>query len=167
MESNVIDEIDPFMVDTIANKPDIFNSIEERPAVVDAALGYERAGLSVVPCKLPEKYPPLPWLTYQAERAAPDEIKQWYTRDPQWGLGLVCGEVSGGLEVIDLDGGSFAEQFDAAIRVNAPGLLEKLVIEQSPSGGRHYAYRCEEMMAMPRLPRRQRNYQVIGAAQMA
>lgn len=141
----MIDEIDPFMVETSAPKHDIFDDIEERPSVVDAALLYTSHGLSIVPCVLPGKYPPMPWLMYQAEIVDADQIRTWYARDPQWGLGLVCGEISGGLEVIDLDGGAFAEQFEAAIKVNAPGLFEKLVIEQSPSGGRHYAYRCEEI----------------------
>lgn len=143
----MIDEINPFMVEveqTIV-KHDFLDDIEERPAVIDAAVSYAAAGLSIVPCVLPGKYPPMPWLTYQAEPADDAQIKKWYTRDPQWGLGIVCGEVSGGLEVLDLDGGAFAEQFDAAIKANAPGLFERLTIEQSPSGGRHYAYRCDEI----------------------
>lgn len=141
----VHEEIDPFMVETTTAKPDIFDDIEERPSVIDAAVAYTRAGLSVVPCVLPGKYPPLSWLTYQAEAADEQQVKQWYTQNQQWGLGLVCGEVSGGLEVIDLDGGAFAEQFESAVKVNANGLFDKLVIEQSPSGGRHYAYRSEEV----------------------
>lgn len=143
---NYDSEVDPFAMESkTVQKHDIFDEIETRPAIIDAAREYATSGLSIVPCVLPGKYPPLPWLTYQAERADQEQIRRWYTRDPQWGLGIVCGEISGGLEVIDLDGGAFAEQFEAAIKVNANGLFSKLVIEQSPSGGRHYAYRCDEV----------------------
>lgn len=125
-------------------KPDILDNIPTRPDCDVAALDYIAAGLSVVPCALPGKYPATPWLTYQAEIADEAQIKRWYSKNPTWGVGLVCGEISGGLEVIDLDGGAFAEQYDALIKANAPGLLERLVVEKSPSGGRHYAYRCSE-----------------------
>lgn len=140
-------ETDPFMVDVEqpVKKHDIFDDTEERPTVTDAAISYAQRGMSIVPCALPGKYPPMPWMTYQAEIADEQQIRKWYTRDPQWGLGLVCGDISGGLEVIDLDGGAFANKFDSAIRLNAPGLLERLIIETTPSGGRHYAYRCEEV----------------------
>lgn len=123
---------------------DWLDDIDPRPAVEDAAQVYAQAGLSVVPCVLPGKHPPFGWLTYQAEIAARDEIKKWYKQNPTWGVGLVCGSISGGLEVIDLDGGKFAASFNSLINNNAPGLLSKLLIEQSPSGGLHYAYRCEE-----------------------
>lgn len=152
----MMEEFDPFagMPVTFADvapvaivstpKPDIFANIEARPDCDKAALDYIAAGLSVVPCALPGKYPATPWLTYQAEIADAAQVMRWYNKNPSWGLGIVCGEVSGGLEVIDLDGGSFADEYDALIRANAPGLIERLVIEKSPSGGRHYAYRCSE-----------------------
>lgn len=149
--------LDPFMdepvtlTDEIPHKPDIFDDIEERPAVMDAAIDYTRAGFSIVPCVLPGKYPPMPWLTYQAEPADEAQIRKWYTRDPQWGLGIVCGDVSGGLEVIDLDGGAFASKYVETVERNMPGLMARLVMEQSPSGGRHYAYRCADVAGNTKL----------------
>ncbi|MBK9497223.1 MAG: bifunctional DNA primase/polymerase [Xanthomonadales bacterium] len=126
-------------------KRDFLSDIPQaRPDCDKAALEYIDAGLSVVPCALPGKYPATPWLTYQAEIADAAQVARWYGKNPSWGLGIVCGDVSGGLEVIDLDGGAFADEYDALIRANAPGLIERLVIEKSPSGGRHYAYRCSE-----------------------
>lgn len=142
---------DPFFNEPVAltetqpKKHDFLDDIEIRPAVEDAALTYIRAGLSVVPCVLPDKRPATSWLTYQGEIATPETVTRWYAKEPTWGCGIVCGEVSGGLEVIDLDGGAFADQFERLIVSNSAGLLGKLVIEQSPSGGRHYAYRCGEI----------------------
>lgn len=124
-------------------KIDILADIPTRPDCDVAAIEYAAAGLSVVPCALPGKYPATPWLTYQAEIADEAQIKRWYSKNPTWGLGIVCGEVSGGLEVIDLDGGEFAAEFEGLLKANAPEVFKRLVIEKSPSGGRHYAYRCE------------------------
>ena len=143
---------DPFMNDPVVitetepRKRDIFDDIDPpRPTIKQSALEYIEAGLSVVPCALPGKYPPLPWMTYQGEIASADQVARWYDKNPQWGVGFACGEVSGGLEVIDLDGGAFADQYVETVERNMPGLMAKLVMEQSPSGGRHYAYRCAEV----------------------
>lgn len=142
----MIEEADPFMVETSSEKKhDFLDDVEERPSARDAALSYALVGLSPVPCILPGKYPATAWLNYQAEIADAETIKRWYEKNPQWGCGLVCGEISGGLEVIDLDGGAFADQFEALVKANANGLYDQLVIEKSPSGGRHYAYRCDSV----------------------
>lgn len=136
-------------LDTMPPQPDDpidwLDAKPTHPDALDAALKYSHAGLSVVPCLMPSKRPPFGWLMYQAEIADEKTIQKWYHDDQSLSVGVVCGEVSGGLEVIDLDGGAFAESYNALIRANMPGLLEKLVIEQSPSGGMHYAYRCEEV----------------------
>jgi P4 family phage/plasmid primase-like protien len=146
------DYSDPFMNEPVIiteaapRKHDIFDDIDPpRPTILQAALDYIAAGLSVVPCVLPGKYPPLPWMTYQGEIAPAEQVTRWYTDHPQWGVGFACGEVSGGLEVIDLDGGAFADQYVETVKKNVPGLIDRLVIEQSPSGGKHYAYRCADV----------------------
>ena len=146
----MINEIDPFMLEPVelsapAKKHDFLDDIETRPTVQEAAKAYTAVGLSVVPCMLPSKAPAVPWLTYQAEIADAETVTRWYSKNQTWGCGIVCGEVSGGLEVIDLDGGAFANDFNGLINANAPGLLERLVIEQTPSGGRHYAYLCSDI----------------------
>lgn len=147
----MLDTYDPFLeepvifAETSKIKHDFLDDVEQRPTVPDAARSYIDAGLSVVPCILPGKYPATSWLNYQGEIANHEQVEKWYTQNPTWGCGVVCGEVSGGLEVIDLDGGAFADQFVATVNKNKPGLIDKLVIEQSPSGGRHYAYRCAEI----------------------
>jgi putative DNA primase/helicase len=51
--------------------------------------------------------------------------------------------VSGGLEVIDHDGGQF-EQWKQLVEAQAPGLLDRLTVIKTPrdSGGYHIVYRC-------------------------
>jgi hypothetical protein len=57
---------------------------------------------------------------------------------------LVCGAVSGNLELLDFDcaGEAFAA-WSELVAAHAPDLLDRLVIESSPSGGWHVFYRCE------------------------
>ncbi|MFW6106919.1 MAG: bifunctional DNA primase/polymerase, partial [bacterium] len=56
-------------------------------------------------------------------------------------LCLLCGEVSGHLEALDFDAGG--ESFDAWCKAVPAKLLNRLVIESTPSGGWHVLYRCE------------------------
>lgn len=63
------------------------------------------------------------------------------------GLGIVCGDVSGGLEVVDVDTkndptGTLEEKFLAQLRGQAPELLARLVVQRTASGGLHLLYRC-------------------------
>lgn len=60
-------------------------------------------------------------------------------------LSIVTGEISGNLEVLDFDTKYYAPAFDEFMTelVNSfPELVEKLVIESTPSGGKHIYYRC-------------------------
>jgi hypothetical protein len=83
------------------------------------------------------------WKPYQSRLPSSEELGSWFG-DEAGAMCLVCGAVSGNLEMIDFDLG--AEAFEAwrqAVEASSPGLVERLVIESTPSGGRHVAYRCE------------------------
>jgi len=70
------------------------------------------------------------------------ELSAWSANDPN-ALCIICGKISGNAEMMDFDYGG--ELFDAwCDRVNAvaPGLLDKLVIENTQSDGWHAIYRC-------------------------
>ncbi len=57
------------------------------------------------------------------------------------GIGIVCGKVSGNLELLDFDdGGSAFEPWFCSI---PEYLAKRLVVEQSPSGGKHVYYRVD------------------------
>ena len=110
----------------------------------EAANLYRRAGLSVVPARLAEKRPALSgWKEYQARLPTEAEISAWFANAHD-ALCLISGAVSGNLELIDFDlGGELFDRWAALVETEAPGLLSRLVIEQSQSGGRHAIYRCE------------------------
>lgn len=112
---------------------------ESNPALLAAAMEYRAAGLCPLPAVRGEKRPTLAtWKSYQSRLPTDAEIGAWFTNGCD-AVCLVTGSVSGHLELIDFDRGG--ELFDAwAARISA-GLLAKLVIETSQSGGRHVIYR--------------------------
>jgi len=110
------------------------------------ARSYLEAGLCVLPARTDRKSPAPcvgSWKPYQERRPTAAELDAWLDQSGD-GLCLVCGEVSGNLEAIDFDlAGEAFERWRQRVREMAPELLERLVIERSPSGGWHVFYRCE------------------------
>ena len=113
-------------------------------ALRTAALRYRAAGLSVLPVLPQRKCPAVPrWSPYQKQLPAIQEVVDWFARQPD-GLCLICGAVSGNLELIDFDlAGEAFQAWHQAVEQTDPSLLARLVIEQSPSGGWHVVYRCQ------------------------
>ena len=68
------------------------------------------------------------------------------------GIGLICGAISGGLELFEFEGraveaGIFLDYWQAAEDAGLGDLLERIAggySERSPSGGIHLLYRCPE-----------------------
>jgi len=106
------------------------------------------SGLSVLPAVTEQKMPALrAWAQYQSRRPEAEEVAGWFPDTSQRTpcVCIVCGRVSGNVEMIDFDlGGESFEAWHELVRDAQPGLLQHLVIERSPSGGRHVVYRCTE-----------------------
>lgn len=113
----------------------------------DAADALLSAGLCVLPARRAEKRPALPtWSVYQDRLPGREEIEMWFppTAGPD-ALCVVCGAVSGHLEMIDFDlEGKLFDAWRESVEAQAPDLLDRLVIEETPSGGLHVVYRCAE-----------------------
>lgn len=105
---------------------------------------YLAAGLSVLPAHREGKRAAVSrWKPYQEHLPTPAEVNAWFSNDHN-GLCLITGRVSGHLEMIDFDlAGELFEPWCESVRQHAPGLLDRLVIEKTPSGGRHVVYRCD------------------------
>ena len=71
--------------------------------ILEAALFYERMGLSVIQLKPNSKEPLRAWQEFQRRRATAPEIQKWFQDFPNANLGIVTGAVSG-IAVVDLDG---------------------------------------------------------------
>jgi len=73
--------------------------------LVNAALTFAEYGLSVFPAKPKEKRPLLPsWAEYQNRCANEEELVGWWEDTPDANIAVICGKVSGGLVIIDVDG---------------------------------------------------------------
>lgn len=111
--------------------------------MTDIAIDYLRAGLCVLPAILEEKRPALSaWKQYQKRLPTERQVNAWFAEGTP--MCLLAGAVSGNLEMIDFD--LEAERFAPwaeLVETESPGLVERLVVERSQSGGRHVAYRCE------------------------
>lgn len=97
---------------------------------------YLSYGISVIPCR--DKKPLLPeWKQYQTKRAN-GEAAGWAGQ-----VACICGKVSGGLACMDFDvkNGNQWDNWIQIINEKYPELLSKLVIEETPSGGKHVVFR--------------------------
>lgn len=115
---------------------------------------YLAAGLSIIPIlRDGSKMPAVEWKCYQQRQATQAEIDRWVSGGCE-GWGLVCGGVSGNVEAIDFDDPTvyapWAEQIDG-------DLLARLVMAETPSGGRHVIYRCAEIAGNQKLARREKD----------
>lgn len=98
----------------------------------------------MLPAVRAEKRPAVPrWKQFQKTLPSDQQLVAWCRRADA--LCLVCGAISGKLEMIDFDlGGEAFDAWYAKVRDSDPTLPGGLVIERSPSGGWHVVYRCRE-----------------------
>lgn len=124
---------------------------EPAPPISNGVLrGHAAAFVAAGLCALPavrtaeNKRVALPaWKDYQSRLPSKAELTGWF-RASTHAVCLVCGAVSGNLEMIDFDlGGEAFAVWRDAVDASSPGLIDRLVIESTPSGGRHVVYRCE------------------------
>ena len=109
---------------------------------IEIARSYLQVGLAVLPADKSRKCPVLSgWKRYQEQLPSESEVHAWFSNHHN-ALCIVCGKVSGHLEIIDFD--NQGELFQAWSEKIPADLKAKLVIEKTPSGGYHVAYRCGE-----------------------
>ena len=125
--------------------------------IIDKAKEYLQANLSVIPTT-EDKNPALPtWKPYQSQRIKEDEVETLFNSAK--GVGIICGAISGGLEVIDVDTkyditGSLWEDLKTLLEDNLPDLYSSLVIAQTKKGGYHIYYKCNSRAGNLKLSNR-------------
>lgn len=82
------------------------------------------------------------------------------------GLGLICGAISGNMEVVDIDlknddTGTLYEDYVQSVMDVDPELIDKLMIIETPSGGYHWIYRCNTIDGNQKLARKENKEVVI------
>jgi hypothetical protein len=109
---------------------------------------YVDYGLSIIPVN-GDKTPALPkWKAFQERPMTPTEAKKYFKNAT--GIGIICGIVSGNLEVIDIDckydsTGNLAKEFFDLVENHLPGLLKKTPITKTINKGYHMYYRCNKI----------------------
>ena len=121
--------------------------------LTEAAKKYTEAGLSIIPIG-ESKVPPFKWNKSQVEVFMPD-----LSHDRVIHIGLVCGKVSGNIELIDIDekyslDGKLCENFKKLIHETDKNILKKLTVQKTPSGGYHFIYRCSVLEGNKKLANR-------------
>lgn len=85
-----------------------------------------------------------PWKKFQTEKISKEELSAQMKDERAKGVAIICGSISGGLEVIDID--TKYETFDLweAIKSKIPQeIYSKLHIVNTRSNGKHLYYKCE------------------------
>ena len=120
--------------------------------ILQTALDFYDAGCSVVPARDDGSKAPLgSWKQYQVKRADKEQLIAWFGTGHS-GLGVVTGQVSGNLELVELEGRAVAEGCLDEIREIAinSGLADLWTIisggyvERTPSGGIHFLWRIAD-----------------------
>lgn len=80
----------------------------------EIVLKYWNRGFSIIPIKSASKEPAIYWKEFQTRLPSYDELNEWKN---MWengsNLGIICGRVSGGLVVIDLDNQKTFDNFSS------------------------------------------------------
>jgi hypothetical protein len=127
------------------------------------ALELANEGISVVPVATDGSKRPgvSTWKQYQQKRPTTSELMAWFS-DAQ-GVGVICGQVSGNLEMLELEGRAVADKLHLDLKemANKSGLgdvwdrINNGYVEVTPSGGLHWLYRIDgEVPGNTKLARR-------------
>lgn len=122
------------------------------------AYNYKKLGINIIATDA-HKRALYSWTVYQKEFITDDGIKEQFSNRNAKGLAVICGKVSGNIEVIDIDTknditGSLYEDFIQAVMESDPDLISKMVIASTRSGGYHLIYRCPVIEGNQPLARR-------------
>ena len=117
------------------------------------ALPWFDGGCSVIPIRNDgTKRPTIKWDSYQTNRPTAREVANWW-RGRDRGVAVICGKVSGNLEMLEIEGGwTDAESLStisdfceaSGVRQVWEDLLLRGYAEWSPSGGIHVLYRLKD-----------------------
>ena len=95
----------------------------------------------------------LPWKQFQQRLMTEDEIEHY--KDKASGLAIICGHISQGLEVIDIDSkyDPSGKLFETLME-QIGSLIDKLTISKTIGGGYHLYYRCDIVEGNQKLANR-------------
>lgn len=117
----------------------------------EAAQRWLHAGFNLIPIRADgTKRPLFEWKRFMTDRTTEAMVEFWLGRNPGAGLGIVCGAVSGDLEMLELEGRAHTAEGLAKIQAevrkhpsadDAWNTITQGLVVESPSGGVHFFYR--------------------------
>lgn len=120
---------------------------ESKPAIVeaaraatvlDAALLYLQQGLSVIPC-VGKRAALNAWADFQSRHASRYLVQEWSRTGRLQNVAIICGQVSGGLVVIDLDGDDAVDHFYSTF----PKYRHTYTVLSGSGHGRHLYFKVD------------------------
>lgn len=110
-------------------------------SILEAARQFHLAGFSLIPCKYKKPHIAT-WQEYTTRRPTLREIERWF-EEPEAGqsMGVVLGQISHNVIVIDLDGWDCVRLFQQRF----PSLLNTYTVLTGSLGGLHLYYRPESL----------------------
>ena len=124
-------------------------------SVADVARIWQAAGISVIPIMANQtKRPAVQWSPYIATAPTLTQVDEWWGNGKPFGLALICGAVSGNLELTEIEGramssDSYVEIVNRMDELGVGHVWDLLYgpdgfTETSPSGGIHFLYRISD-----------------------
>lgn len=141
-----------------SNDPSHCTRLKER------AKTYIECGLSVIPTRA-DKSPYFKWKAFQNKKMSLEEINKYFSDQRAMGLGVVCGKVSGNLEVIDVDvkyddEGFIEESYIGDLKASIES-YDKLLIIRTMNKGLHIYYRCKSIEGNQKLANNSKGQVII------
>lgn len=121
----------------------------QQETVLGAALAYLELGISIIPCVGKQPHPEIKktgWSHYQVQRPAFSYVHNWHRRGWLQNIGIIGGEVSGGLCLMDLDGEEAVERFELTFS----NLLDTFTVRSGSGKGKHFYYHADKIPASTR-----------------
>lgn len=122
--------------------------------LAQVARAWREAGVSTIPILANgTKRPAVRWAEYIATAPTLEQVDYWWSNGQEYGLALICGAVSGNLEMTELEAracdDSTLNKIYAAMTTipGAQEIWDKLnagYMEWTPSGGIHFLYRISD-----------------------
>ena len=130
------------------------SAIGDSKIIADAALIWHDAGCSIIPIRADgTKKPVFDWKSNMTKRMSRELVTKWWINNPAAGIGIVCGAISGGLEMLELEGRAasgddITKIMNECEKRDVGHLLQSLMYdgyaEWTPSGGLHFLYRIAD-----------------------
>ena len=125
----------------LKNKLQLAAESSSRKELEDYIAFYRKQGFNFIPIVYGEKRAVVPWDKYQQQKATEQEIQEWFIKPAGMiNIGIVCGQISDNLVVVDFDAGTVAKGLKEAEKVFGKNIISNTFIVQTSKGVHVYLH---------------------------